>query len=77
MNKTVDQVSEKTHEAVDFAARMAGEAEHRLRDVAEQAQHGSHDLIEAVTEYVKENPLTALGIAFVAGSLLSNFTRRR
>lgn len=77
MNKTVDQFSEKTHEAVENAGRLAGEAEQRFRDVAGKAQEGSQDLLAAVSGYVKENPFTALGIAFVAGSLVSALSRRR
>lgn len=71
--QTTDKIADKAHDAVDNAAEKAGRAEERLREASEQGQ----DVITAVTDYVKENPLTALGLAFAAGTIFSSMTRRR
>ncbi len=72
-HQTTEKVADKAHDAVDSAAEKAARAEERLREATEQG----HDVITAVTEYVKENPLTALGLAFAAGTIFSSMTRRR
>ncbi len=72
-HQTTEKVADRAHEAVDSAAEKAGRAEERLREATEQG----HDVVTAVTEYVKENPLTALGLAFAAGTIFSSMTRRR
>jgi len=85
---TVDQVAEKLHAVVDKAADGLGTAEERLRSEArsaaekvregkELARSQGEELVGKVTDYVRENPLTALGIAFVAGALFSALNRRR
>jgi ElaB/YqjD/DUF883 family membrane-anchored ribosome-binding protein len=73
---TTEKVSEKAHEAVDKATDALGQAEERLRRTAEGAQSKSDDMIKRVTDYVHENPLTALGLAFAAGMLFSSMNRR-
>jgi len=85
---TVDQVADKLHDVVDKAAESLGTAEERLRGEAREAagkvREGKEfactrgeELVGKVTDYVRENPLTALGIAFVAGSIFSALNRRR
>lgn len=85
---TTQRVAEKAHETVDQVAARAATAEERIREQAsaaderlrEGATHArerSDELISTVTRFVRENPLTAIGLAFAAGSLFSSFTRRR
>ncbi|WP_018141984.1 YqjD family protein [Thioalkalivibrio sp. ALJ7] len=85
---TTQRVAEQAHEAVDWAAEHAGQAEERIREGmnsadeevrerAAKARQGSEDVLRAVGNYIRENPLTAVGLAFVAGSLFSSLTRRR
>lgn len=87
-HEITDQVTGKLHEVVDKAADSLGGAEERIRREAheagekfregkQQAQVRVEDVVGTVSTYVRENPLTALGIAFVAGSLISSLTRRR
>ncbi|MCC5865716.1 MAG: DUF883 family protein [Wenzhouxiangella sp.] len=70
---TTDKLAGKAHEAVDSAAEKVSDAEEKLREVAAQGQ----DVLTAVSNYIKENPLTALGLAFAAGTVFSSLTRRR
>lgn len=71
--ETTEKMADKAHDAVDSAAEKAARAEERLREASEQG----HDVLTAVSDYVKENPLTALGLAFAAGTIFSSITRRR
>lgn len=75
-HQTTDQVAGKAHEAVDAAAETAGRAEERLRDSTDDVRGRSDDILNSVAGYVKENPLTSLGLAFAAGTILSSLTRR-
>jgi ElaB/YqjD/DUF883 family membrane-anchored ribosome-binding protein len=87
-HETVDQVAGKLHEVVDKAAENLGPAEERLRlearEAAARMREGKEfartqgeELVGKVTTYVRDNPLMALGIAFVAGSIFSALSRRR
>jgi ElaB/YqjD/DUF883 family membrane-anchored ribosome-binding protein len=71
--QTTEKMADKAHEAVDSAAEKVNQAEEQLRQAAAQGQ----DVLAAVSDYVKENPLTALGLAFAAGTIFSSMTRRR
>lgn len=76
-HQTTDRIAEKAHHAVDAAARTAAQAEEHVRETAEHAGERSQDLLSAVTDYVHKNPMTALGLAFAAGTIFSAMTRRR
>jgi ElaB/YqjD/DUF883 family membrane-anchored ribosome-binding protein len=72
-HQTTEKIADKAHDAVDSAAEKAARAEERLREATAQG----NDIVTAVSDYVKENPLTALGLAFAAGTIFSSMTRRR
>ena len=87
-HSTVDQVAGRVHEAVDKKAEGLSSAEERLREEARDAagkfREGKdftcsqgEELISKVSDYVRENPLTTLGLAFLAGSICSALNRRR
>lgn len=84
---TTDRFSERAHESVDHVARTAGKAEKRLRHEAANAQtrarvaghkarKRSDDTLDSISDYARDNLLVSVGLAFVAGALLS-FLRRR
>lgn len=84
---TTDRLSEYAHESVDQVARTAGKAEAcirkeasgaeaRVRDAGQKARKRSDDTLEAVSDYMRDNLLVSVGLAFAAGALLS-FLRRR
>lgn len=84
---TTDRLSERAHESVDHIAESAAKAEARIRQDAESAKdrvngagknakQRSEKALHAVSNYVEENPLTALGLAFAAGTLLSILRRQ-
>lgn len=74
--ETTDKMADKAHEAVDRASGAVGRTEQRIRGSAENTQVRSEDLIRRVTDYVHENPLTSLGLAFAAGVIFSSMNRR-
>ncbi|WP_297186975.1 hypothetical protein [uncultured Porticoccus sp.] len=84
---TTDHLTERAHESVDQIARTAGKAEERIRKEAgtaedlvrnagQKTRERSGEALQSISGFVRDNPLTSLGIAFAAGSLLSALTRR-
>lgn len=84
---TVERVAQSAHEAIDRFAAKAGPAVEKLRTSASGAAdtlQGRADRfvemedhwVETTRSYVRENPLTALGIAVVAGLVLSRLSSR-
>lgn len=73
---TTDRLSERAHETVDRIAKTAGKGEERIRHEAADAKERSDETLQAISTFVRDNPLTSLGIAFAAGSLLSALKRR-
>ena len=82
-----ERFAARAHETVDTLAGRAERAERELRGAAdrtaEQARQLRDDYAELAEErlrrvgsYVESNPLAVVGIAFVAGVLLSALLRR-
>ncbi len=82
----VDRAANSAHQAVDRVASKVGPAVERVRVAAQ----GSADTLqtklsdldtmraewtESCREYVRERPMTALGVAVLAGFLLSRWMR--
>lgn len=81
------RVADGAHEQVDRAARRAAQAEDTIRGraadsseiVHEKMQSAKHELDEMtgkIESYARANPVTAAGIAFAAGMVLSSILRR-
>jgi len=73
---TIDRMSQSAHDAVDKAATMASSYADRFSSKGEQLIDMRDDWMNAARDYVRENPLQALGIAVAAGYLLHMITRR-
>ena len=84
---TTDRLSERAHESVDRIATTAGKgeekirheaagAEARVREAGQKARQRSDETLQTVAVFVRDNPLTSLGIAFAAGTLLAALRRR-
>jgi ElaB/YqjD/DUF883 family membrane-anchored ribosome-binding protein len=72
----VDRLSQSAHEAVDKAASMASSYAERFSTKGEELRQMQEDWVSTARDYVRENPLQALGIAVAAGYLLHMITRR-
>ena len=71
MHSVVDQASSSAHNVVDKAMGAADSAAGWLNDRKQKVTATPRELMSKSTEYVAANPLKALGIAVVAGVLLS------
>ncbi len=85
---TVERVAQTAHEAIDRVAAKAAPAVEKwrtsatgaadtLQSKADRFVEMEDHWIETTREYVRENPLTALGIAVVAGLVLSRLSSSR
>lgn len=85
--RVTDKVARAAHETVDRAAgtagraedrvrRMASEGEERVREKSAEARESTERTLEQLRQYTREHPLTAAGIAFVAGLCVSRLLSR-
>ncbi len=75
-DNTIDRMSQSAHDAVDKAANVAGSYAERFSAKGEQLMEMRDDWMGTARDFVRENPLQALGIAVAAGYLLHMITRR-
>jgi ElaB/YqjD/DUF883 family membrane-anchored ribosome-binding protein len=72
----IDQVAAMAHQAVDKAAGAAAPTVDWLTEQGESINASQKQLVAQTRDYVSTNPLKAVGIAVVAGFLLSHLIRR-
>jgi ElaB/YqjD/DUF883 family membrane-anchored ribosome-binding protein len=70
----IDRVATMAHQAVDTAASAAAPTADWLAEQKQNLTAQQQKLIADTSSYVSANPLKALGIALVAGFLLSRIT---
>jgi ElaB/YqjD/DUF883 family membrane-anchored ribosome-binding protein len=73
----VDRLASGAHQTVDKIAGAATQAAETLDLKSEQLKDAQTRLTENCREYVRDNPLTSLGIAVAAGFLLSRLLGSR
>ena len=71
--KQIDRVADNAHSAIDRASEMA----ERLGDKTDELWGMKDDYVESARDYVKHNPLVALGIALAAGYLFGKISSWR
>ena len=76
-DKTVDRLSQSAHQAVDRAASAASAYAERFGEKSDELMQMPQDWLETARDYVRENPLQAVGMALAAGYLLSILMRSR
>ena len=69
--ETIDKASHSAHEAVDKIADAANQAADAIGEKGGQLKNAEQQLLENCRGYVRDNPVTSLGIAVAAGFLLS------
>ena len=69
--ETINKASKSAHEAVDKIANVGNQAAETLGEKGEQLKNAEQQLVENCRGYVRDNPITSLGIAAAAGFLLS------
>lgn len=73
----IDRLSESAHGAIDRATQTAAQVAERFGEKGEELLAMKDDYIETAREYVKENPIMAVGIALAAGYLFGKITSWR
>lgn len=71
-----DDVTTLISDASDVAKAGARKGIEKGKEAAAEAQDKLEDSLATVEQRVRQNPLTAIGIAFGVGVLLSALTRR-
>lgn len=85
---TTDRITERAHESVDKFSKTAGKAEEQIRhtaadaearvkDAGQKVKERSGEALHSINVFVRDKPLISLGLAFVAGTLLSALLRHR
>ncbi len=73
----VDQLTAGAHQAADRLALAANQAAASLDSAAERLKATQTRLMDSCSSYVREKPVTALGIAVAGGFLLGLLAGRR
>ncbi len=74
---TIEKASDYAHEAADKIASVTNQAVEALGEKGEQLLNAEQRLMKNCCGYVRDNPMTSLGIAAAAGFLLSRLLSRR
>lgn len=75
--ETIDKASKSAHEAVDKIVSATSHAAEAVSEKGEQLKNAEQRLMENCRGYVRDNPITSLGIAVAAGFLLSRLLSSR
>ena len=74
---TVDKASNYAHETYDKITDVTSRAAETLGEKGEDLLYAEQKLMRQGRRYVRDYPITSLGIAATAGFLLSNLLRHR
>jgi ElaB/YqjD/DUF883 family membrane-anchored ribosome-binding protein len=77
MNTTTDKVADFAHETVDAIADASNHARAEFDQKSDQIMNTEQQLLKNCQTYIRENPLTSLGLAVAGGFLLSRLLSRR
>ena len=72
---TVDKIASGAHQAVDRIASAATSAATQFGVKGDEMLETKDRVVENAREYVRNNPMVALGIALAAGFILSRIMR--
>jgi len=75
--ETIDKAANSAKEAVDKVASATNEAAETLGKKGEQLKNAEEQWLEDCRIYVRDNPITSVGIAVAAGFLLSRVVSGR
>ena len=73
----IDRLADSAHGAIDRATQTASQVAERFNEKGEELWAMKDDYVGSARDYVKENPLMALGIALAAGYLFGKITSWR
>ncbi|OYV18009.1 MAG: hypothetical protein CG439_1439 [Methylococcaceae bacterium NSP1-2] len=73
---TTDKVAQFAHETVDAVADASHQARAAFDEKSDQIMNAEQQLLKNCQTYVRENPVTSLGLAVAGGFLLSRLLSR-
>jgi len=73
---TTDKVANFAHETVDAVADASNHARAAFDEKSDQIINAEQQLLKNCQTYVRENPVTSLGLAVAGGFLLSRLLGR-
>lgn len=80
---TTDRAARSAHEAVETLGEYGTKAKEQLRETGESlrktgraASERSRELMDQVSDYITEHPMTAIGIAVAVGFVLGTVVGR-
>jgi ElaB/YqjD/DUF883 family membrane-anchored ribosome-binding protein len=74
---SIDRMTASAHHAVDRMASAAATAAERLSGANTRLSESTQEWRDETVDYVRAHPMTAVGVAFLVGFLLSRLTRGR
>ena len=76
-NETIDKASKATNEAVDKASKATHQVADKMSEKGSQLKKAEQRLMKETTDYVRDHPMTSVGIALGVGFLLSKWLNNR
>ena len=76
-NASVDYLASGAHETVDKIAGAAAQAAESIEGKGAQLKELQVEWLETSRQYIRDNPVKALGVAVVGGFLLSRLLNSR
>lgn len=77
LRPVVDQLMSSVHDAVDRLTDVAAQAADKAELAGTYARNAQRQATRSTRAYVREQPLTSIGIAVASGYLLSWLLRKR
>lgn len=74
-HEKVDSAAAGAHRAVDWAADTTNHAAESLSETGHELKETQERWLAVTREYVRDNPVTSVGIALASGYLLSRILR--
>jgi ElaB/YqjD/DUF883 family membrane-anchored ribosome-binding protein len=74
---TTDKVSHFAHDAVDSIADAASQARESIGEKSDQLANAEQRLVKNCQGYVRDNPVTSIGLAVAGGFILSRLLSGR
>jgi len=75
--ETIDKASNFAHEAVDKIASVTNQAVEAIDERGDRLKNTEQRMMKNCQGYIRDNPVTSLGIAVAAGFLLSRLLSSR
>jgi ElaB/YqjD/DUF883 family membrane-anchored ribosome-binding protein len=75
--ETIDKASNFAHEAIDKLAKATSQAADNLDEKGMHLKYAEQRLLKNCQVYIRDNPVSSIGIAVATGFLVSRLLCRR